>query len=93
MSATGVSICHAPAKHVLDREEVHSESSWCFRCRGRHDFMWRVYAVPQEATSALLDSDNPYADVWCEPYAQIECGSCGSVDGDLFPGWIREWDN
>lgn len=51
---------------------------WCFRCRKRCD-MQLVVAVP--------DGLSYYG-----PTVHIECAGCGSHDGDLFPGWTREWE-
>jgi len=64
------------------RMREHSRRSegikWCFHCRTRCE-MWRVVAVP--------DGDSYYG-----PTVHIECGGCRAVDGDLFPGRTREWE-
>jgi hypothetical protein len=26
-----------------------------------------------------------------DPNARVECGTCGCIDGDVFPGCSREW--
>jgi len=61
-------------------EEVKRESDgerWCFRCRKRRAFEY-VMAMPIEMS-------------YYGANRQIECSHCGLVDGDLFPGHIREW--
>ena len=61
----------------------HSRTSegvkWCFRHRGRAEF-WRVLMVEVEPS-------------YWGPILSIKCGECDATDGDLFPGWTREWDD
>ena len=65
------------------RMKEHSRRSegvrWCFRCRRRVEFE-RVVMVP--------DGLSYYG-----PSAFVECTNCKSADGDLFPGWSREWED
>lgn len=51
---------------------------WCFSCRARRDFLYVVLAPT-----------NPMS--WYGPTPQIQCATCATVDGDLFPGREREW--
>lgn len=51
---------------------------WCFTCRRRVEFV-RIVMVP--------DGLSYYG-----PTVDIRCGECSSIDGDLFPGRCREWD-
>ncbi len=50
---------------------------WCFICRGRRPFELVLVVEPFPSYYA--------------PSPSIRCADCGSVDGDLFPGRIREW--
>lgn len=65
------------------RMKEHSRTSegilWCFRCRTRSEFE-RVVMVP--------DGLSYYG-----PDVSIDCANCGAQDGDLFPGWTREWED
>lgn len=54
---------------------------WCFACRGRHPHTW-VVMVPTE--------DEGW---YWGPSAHMECGGCGAINRDLFPGWSRDWDD
>lgn len=51
---------------------------WCFACRKRGEFDYIVMA--------------PTGPSYYGPYAVIKCSNCGEPDGDLFPGWTREWE-
>lgn len=63
-----------------DMEESDRRSiglRWCFRCRRRVDFE-RVCMRPTGPS-------------YYGPSAHVECTNCKALDGDLFPGWTREW--
>lgn len=51
---------------------------WCFRCRKRCRFE-RVRQAPAGMS-------------YYGPNDKIECVSCRTTDGDLFPGQYREWE-
>jgi hypothetical protein len=51
---------------------------WCFSCRTRREFH-RIIMVP--------DGMSYYG-----PSIEITCSACGTIDGDLFPGRVREWE-
>jgi hypothetical protein len=51
---------------------------WCFSCRQRVEFE-RIVMVP--------DGISYYG-----PSIEITCSACGSIDSDLFPGRVREWE-
>lgn len=51
---------------------------WCFACRRRVEFV-RIVMVP--------DGLSYYG-----PTVDVRCSECGVIDGDLFPGRYREWD-
>jgi len=51
---------------------------WCFSCRKRVEFN-QIIKIP--------DGMSYYG-----PSIEIACSSCGSIDSDLFPGRIREWE-
>lgn len=60
---------------------VHSQHDhgvhWCFRCRKRIPFTRTVH-TPTDPMS------------YYGPHVTVECER-GHDNGDLFPGWIREW--
>lgn len=62
--------------------EVHrapdGEARWCFRCRAVCAFQFVVTA--------------PVGVSYYGPSLSVECSVCGTRDGDLFPGRIREWE-
>jgi hypothetical protein len=76
--------CHTDGEITVSgtRMKEHSRRSegvkWCFRCRRRSVFQ-RVISAP--------DGLSYYG-----PSVWIECAHCKAVDGDLFPGWTREWN-
>jgi hypothetical protein len=73
---TNVHIHRTPMRVVSYRP--HGEPRWCFKCRTRRRF---DYVVRDTIEPSYYD-----------PYRCIECGTCGQVDGDLFPGRSREWE-
>lgn len=52
---------------------------WCFVCRKRQAFEHVCKA--------------PVGLSYYGPHQQIECTVCKTVDGDCFPGTIREWSD
>lgn len=50
---------------------------WCFRCRTRRRFTEKLTAEIEPS--------------YYDPIPEISCSE-GHVNGDLFPGWIRTWD-
>jgi hypothetical protein len=58
-------------------EEQDGVARWCFRCRQRVEFN-RVITAPTDIYSYY----GPNATILCER---------GHVNGDLFPGYTREW--
>lgn len=69
-------ICCGP----IMREHVRRPDGerWCFRCRTHRQFEYVVKV--------------PVGESYYGPYQYIECGTCHLLDGDLFPGRFREWD-
>lgn len=62
-------------------EVIHRESEgvkWCFQCRKRVEF---EYTVTREIEPSYYD-----------PNPSIHCVPAGHWNGDLFPGYTREWD-
>lgn len=53
------------------------EPRWCFYCRKRVKF-WRTIRGPSDPLS------------YYGPHVEIECER-GHLDGDCFPGTVREW--
>jgi hypothetical protein len=51
---------------------------WCFCCRKRVEFHYIVMV--------------PDGESWYGPYPEIKCSGCNQIDGDLFPGRTREWE-
>lgn len=52
---------------------------WCFRCRKRVEFV-AILMVPTELS-------------YYGPHWKIKCTNCGALDGDIFPGFEREWED
>ena len=76
-----VTICRGPEMHEVKRwdEGIH----WCFVCRKRVQF-WQIVKAP--SMEDLI--------AWMGFYSHsrtIECER-GHLNGDLFPGRWREWD-
>lgn len=71
-----VHICSTDPRYEVFRRSVGER--WCFQCRKRRQFV-HVRSAPVEMS-------------YYGPIDQIECVSCGLVDGDLFPGHTREWE-
>ena len=68
-------IHHVPTKVIDERPD--GEPRWCFVCRKRTQFTFRVHA-PTDPMS------------YYGPHGSIKCER-GHNDGDLFPGRYREW--
>lgn len=65
-----------------EMREVRRENNgerWCFHCRKRREFLYIV--------------DAPVGMSYYGPTPRIECGTCKAIDGDLFPGTEREWED
>lgn len=58
--------------------ELDGEPRWCFRCRCVRPFEF-VVSYPRSTS-------------WYSPTASVRCSKCNMIDGDLFPGRSREWD-
>lgn len=59
---------------------IHRESNgvkWCFYCRKRVEFL---FTITQDVEPSYYD-----------PNPSIDCIN-GHANGDLFPGYEREWD-
>ena len=63
---------------IVAQEREPERTSWCFRCRHVTDH------------SRVVSHSGPGS--YYEPSAEVCCGECGTIDGDLFPGMGREWD-
>lgn len=70
---------HVCTTAMAERSRRSEGVHWCFGCRQRRDFV-RVVSSPTDPMS------------YYGPSVDIRCGSCGLVDGDLFPGRFREWE-
>lgn len=82
---TLVHILHIPSEDVVRRPDG---VRWCFTCRKRCEFVF-VQSNP------VVDPDRPLEDqtaAWYGPSFHVECGTCGTWDGDCFPGTYREWE-
>lgn len=71
-----ISVNHGPAMVEVVRRSEGEK--WCFHCRKRREFFYTVHAPK------VMD--------WYGPNADIKCGHCNTSDGDLFPGYEREWE-
>lgn len=67
-------ICSESYKIIRDDSDGER---WCFQCRKRREFRFKV--------TTPVDPMSYYG-----PSPSIECGTCGLVNGDLFPGRERE---
>lgn len=94
MTAPAVIVCRGPKLTEFKRwdEGVH----WCFTCRKRVQF-WQIV---RKARDEDIEASLGFWTHTCEPYLKcdqdlerfsIECEH-GHLDGDLFPGRSREWD-
>ncbi len=72
-----VAICGEQLEEVQRRP--HGEERWCFQCRTYRPFELVVMA-PVEMS-------------YYGPTPSIRCAHCDTVDGDLFPGREREWED
>ena len=81
MTAADVVVCRGPKMTEFKRwdEGVH----WCFTCRKRVQF-WQILRK-----ASYEDILATYG-FWTHSRS-IEC-ELGHLDGDLFPGRSREWD-
>jgi hypothetical protein len=70
-------ICFGPEMREAARHPVGVR--WCFHCRHRREFT-QVVLAPVDRES------------WYPTSVEIQCAQCRTVDGDLFPGHTREWD-
>jgi hypothetical protein len=81
----GVIVCYGP--QMEERSRTSMGVRWCFKCRTRAEFSWVVM-------SPVIDWDDEgsiYAAMW-GPTAYSECGHCGKHGGELFPGWVYQWE-
>lgn len=69
-------LCRGPRMREASREDTAIR--WCFKERKRVMFQ-KVVTVPDEPS-------------YYGPHVYIECTSCGTIDGDCFPGHEREWE-
>jgi len=69
-------ICGEALEEVVRRP--HGEPRHCYGCRAKRPFTY-VVLTPVEIS-------------WYGPSRSIQCAFCGLVDGDLFPGRYREWE-
>lgn len=75
MRDRGGAICGPGPMRVASRKSLGIK--WCFRCRNRREFQHIIKTPTTPGYWGLA--------------ATVECGHCGAVDGDLFPGQAREW--
>ncbi len=76
-----VTICHGP--EMTEHKRWDEGVLWCFQCRKRVQF-WQVLRV------ASIEDIIATMGFWTHDRT-MECER-GHVDGDLFPGRSREWD-
>ena len=72
----GAIICSGGPQEMIHDESVGER--WCFHCRARRDFRYQVWADVKPS--------------YYPPTPSIRCVHCDALDGDLFPGRAREWD-
>ena len=71
-----VIVCHGSPHREVVRKSEGIK--WCFCCRKRREFFYVV--------------TEPIEPDYYGPTVGVECGTCKTVDADLFPGRFREWD-
>jgi hypothetical protein len=71
-----VTICYGPP--LIEVLRRSEGVKWCFGCRKRQEFF---YVVMAPAEPSYYGSD-----------PSVRCGHCDKRNGDLFPGWYREWE-
>jgi hypothetical protein len=76
-----VHILHIPMEEVSRRPDGER---WCFVCRKRRVF---EFVVERPIVTSIDDTG-----CWYGPTSQIECATCRTIDADLFPGRVREWE-
>jgi len=69
-------ICGDGMREVVRRSD--GGPRWCFRCRKVRAFVFRVMSPGRMS--------------YYGPVPSIRCGTCELLDGDLFPGRFREWE-
>ena len=69
-------ICRDKTREV--KREPDGKDRWCFHCRKHRAFEYVVSA--------------PVGVSYYGPNVRVECATCHTSDGDLFPGRIREWE-
>ena len=74
-----VIVCGSGPMEETHREQ-HGEVRWCFKCRKRRRFDYVVLSPTTETGW------------YWGPVPRIECAECHTSNGDLFPGWSREWE-
>ena len=89
---------------VTPMQEVYRDPDgerWCFVCRKRREF---TYVVQAPIVTMWCSLDVPRREdgegevefssgAWYGPTPHIECATCKTWDGDLFPGLSREWED
>lgn len=76
-SGPGVVVCGPGPMEVKHRKSLGIK--WCFECRRRREFEKHIL-VPSTDEGR-----------WYGPVPEVVCLHCGTVNGDCFPGWSREW--
>ncbi len=73
----GAIVC-GPSDVYEHARRPNGEPRWCFKCRAIRscEFVLRGDREP----------------TYYAPWPSIECVTCGTSNGDLFPGRYREWD-
>jgi len=72
-----VTICRGPETAEIHREQLGER--WCFVCRKRREFAYAVRA--------------PIEPSYYGPNYSVVCHVCDTMDGDLFPGYSRDWED
>lgn len=74
---TTVHVCREELQEVV--RKPHGKPRHCFHCRKTGEFLYVVEA--------------PVGLSYYGPTPRVECATCGTIDGDLFPGRGREWED
>lgn len=80
-------ILHIPMTETLRRPDG---TRYCFSCRTHREF---VYVVDSPIVTSWCPLDGDGTGAYYGPSASIRCETCGTTDGDMFPGTSREWND
>lgn len=89
---TALHILHTPMEEI--HREPDGEERWCFVCRKRRTFEYVVTRPIVEPPQPGKEDEYEFpTGAYYGPTHQISCATCDTIDGDMFPGTYREWED